>query len=143
MHKHTHSRQVCIKFTLSLAYQFPLSTQPMTITVHDVLGIVVTTSPTCSLYRIVVFPAPSSPLKYGQYKRGMTNINYVQYEDTELFLSPETSKQRRENPACTMSTCIQGALAHLPMTSRKSVSKCVSKRESEAARRFYSLTIHM
>lgn len=26
-----------------------------------VLGIVVTTSPTCSLYRIVVFPAPSKP----------------------------------------------------------------------------------
>ena len=26
-----------------------------------ILGIVVTTSPTCSLYRIVVFPAPSNP----------------------------------------------------------------------------------
>lgn len=26
-----------------------------------ILGIVVTTSPTCSLYRIVVFPAPSKP----------------------------------------------------------------------------------
>lgn len=26
-----------------------------------ILGIVVTTSPTCSLYRMVVFPAPSKP----------------------------------------------------------------------------------
>ena len=26
-----------------------------------ILGMVVTTSPTCSLYRMVVFPAPSKP----------------------------------------------------------------------------------